>query len=253
MPPGSTLPRRTRPPDDSGPPRSDLPGGKADRSPAAPAPTGIATSADPRLAGLESWRELSVFLDGYARGRDPEGKSTQGIMHITRRSLWNSSRCPACGHTFREGDVVLVRDNEDGGSRTVLHNSAEFPCAGVPPELPAPPADDTADRFAAAIARFFPVRPSLSVLRLTERHCRLAEACIDKRRDCMLCGHTVRIGDRVVRCPCGLPKKLCYEVVHHDPAQGFRCYTTWMEFGKERQRCRNPLGSLTANPNPGSA
>jgi hypothetical protein len=232
--------------------------GQADGSkPAAPAatPPEVTTSADPRLAGLRSWRELSAFLDGYARGRDPEGTDADGTIHSTRRSLWIGSKCDICGHSFRNGDVVLVRHGEDGGPGTVVHRSADFPCADVPVE-PCDPgrasaADSTVEQFAAAVARFFPLRPGLAVLRLTDRHCRLAEAYVENRRTCMQCGHTVRIGDRIVRCPCGLPKKACTNVVHHDPAQGFPCYMAWTQFDNWRQRCANPAGSATSHPDPG--
>ena len=208
------------------------------------APSGPAeTSADPRLAGLEAWSALGAFVAAYARGRDPAATEAAGAMRTTLRSLWTGSPCGACGHTFRAGDVVRTEPGAGGAPGTVVHHDPDFLCAQGVPSAAAPSAPGTqsvSERFAAALTRFFPLAPGLKAVRLTPRHYQLAEPRLEKRRACMRCAHTLRVGEWIVRCPCGLPKQTCLNAVHHDPARGFTCYTDWVAYPKWRQRCGNP-------------
>jgi ribosomal protein S27AE len=43
------------------------------------------------------------------------------------------------------------------------------------------------------------------------------------RRRCPVCRHTVRVGDVVVRCPCGK----CGGVFHQDPLHHLTCWDNW--------------------------
>ncbi|MCP4663786.1 MAG: hypothetical protein GY856_51030 [bacterium] len=47
-------------------------------------------------------------------------------------------------------------------------------------------------------------------------------------RLCAVCGHTARLGEMVVRCPCGNgPGGVCPGVIHLDLARQLHCWNDW--------------------------
>jgi hypothetical protein len=169
---------------------------------------------------------------GVAEAMDPvNAAAVQGGRAVTTlRSHWLHRRCAACGHTFRTGDDVLVA--ADG---TVRHQSALLPCAGGESAPLLPPAEAAA--FFRGLEEAWPPPRDLPVCRLEEGDPLLAPPFAGFRRHvCVVCGHTLRRHDYVVRCPCSPRAPICQIVIHRDPLHGLHCWEAWNP-GAYRQHC----------------
>jgi hypothetical protein len=47
------------------------------------------------------------------------------------------------------------------------------------------------------------------------------------RRSCAVCGHTFRLHDHVIFCPCHPQERKCIVAIHRDPVHGLRCWEEW--------------------------
>jgi hypothetical protein len=172
------------------------------------------------------------FEHGIASALDPAnaGVVRGGQAVTTLLSRWLHLRCPSCGHTFRPGDEVDV--SADG---TVRHQSALLPCAG----------GGTAESIAsAASSEFFrgldeawPPPEDMPVVRLERGHPLLAPPLAAFRRHaCVICGHTLRLYDSVILCPCSPWEPICSVAIHRDPLHGLHCWEAW-RLEDERRHC----------------
>lgn len=225
--------------DANGPERPDAGtgAGAAVRSGTGAAGTGTeppTSSADPRLAGLEDWPGLAAFTAGFARGREPERES--GAVQVTARSLVTGKVCPRCGHSFRIGELVMIGGLEND-TLTAEHADG-CPSAAV---RATPREREVQHTFTAVLKALFPSEAGGSPSRLNAKCLGLGLAYHPHRRRCMLCAHTLRIGERVVLCPCGRDPVACGNSLHDDPARGLDCLTTWRSMGKWWESCRSPL------------
>lgn len=189
---------------------------------------------DPRLAGLRDWPDLEAFTTAFARGREPERES--GAVQVTARSLVTGERCPRCGHSFRLGEEVVVRGLEN--DVLVAQHAAGCPSAAV---RASPREREVQRTFTEVLKTLFPSEGGGRPTRLTAACMGLGEEYDPRRRHCMLCKHTLRIGERVVLCPCGRDPGDCGNPLHDDPARGLNCLQVWRTMDKWWMRCRNPL------------
>lgn len=179
----------------------------------------------------------AAVLRGLEIARDPRNAHVTD-PHTPRittiYSEWYRQICLRCGHTFREGDRVLPHPHKPG---RYLHEdpAAGFGCwsrlQGLPlvVTLPDDPPEVAAVRTAFLAGLHQHWRP--------QHADRLLDVIVVKpgdpwvRQTCPICGHTVRVGDQVVRCPCGQPG--CHGVFHQDISHHLTCWDTW---GRTRNR-----------------
>ncbi len=167
---------------------------------------------------------MDVYTDfqiGVTNAMDPVNKAIrEGQAITTLRSSWLHQRCKICGHTFRPGDEVNI--SRDG---TVLHNFALLPCAGEKNTTPGR-SEDTSEFFQGLDAAW--PSPNLTVRRLDEGDPLLAPPHSGFRRfTCAVCGHTLRVYDQVILCPCHPDAPLCKIAIHRDPINGLHCWDDW--------------------------
>jgi hypothetical protein len=182
----------------------------------------------PDLSALKA--EFKLGLEGAL---DPANASavSGGSRVTTLLSHWLHWNCPKCEHTFRPGDQVEI--DSDG---TVLHQSPLLPCARGGTAETAPTV--ILSEFFAGLDSSWPPPPDMEIIRLEEGHFLLAPPHAEfQRHRCWVCGHTLRLHDSVVRCPCSPKKPLCAVAIHRDPIHGLHCLNSW-----------NPQGTLKHCP-----
>jgi hypothetical protein len=173
------------------------------------------------------------FLRGIDAALDPANATVVrgGRAVTTLLSSWLHMRCPTCAHTFRTGDEVEV--SPDG---TVRHQSPLLACASGKTADAAPSAAVSA--FFAGLDEAWPPPWDMQVIRLEEGHVLLDPPTAGFRRHaCVVCGHTLRVHDSVVLCPCSPATPICGVAIHRDPLHGLHCLEAW-----------NPGGTLKYCP-----
>jgi hypothetical protein len=180
---------------------------------------------------------LSALLTEFERGHDgaldpANAAAVRGGQAVTTLlSHWLHTRCPTCAHTFRTGDRVKI--SADG---TVRHQSPSLPCASGGTAETAP--TKVLAEFFAGLDESWPPPPDLQVIRLEAGHVLLAPPHARfQRHACAVCGHTLRLHDSVVLCPCSPLRRLCAVAIHRDPLHGLHCLEAW-----------NPGGTLKYCP-----
>ncbi|NEO75337.1 hypothetical protein [Moorena sp. SIO4G3] len=165
-----------------------------------------------------------AFDQGVAVAIDPANNVAiqQGGEAITTlNSYWLHQRCPVCSHTFRLGDEVYIAED-----RTVRHNNALLPCAQGNATGSEPSPETSA--FFAGLDTAWPPPKDMPIVRLEAGHELLAPPLAGfQRHTCVVCGHTLRLNDHVVICPCSPHKPLCRIAVHRDLIHGLHCFDAW--------------------------
>ncbi len=166
--------------------------------------------------------ERTDFQLGVEYAMDPVNKAVrEGRAITTLRSYWLHQRCTVCGHTFRPNDEVRI--SRDG---SVLHNFALLPCAGE--KADAPGRSEQVLEFFQGLDAAWPPPPNLSIQRLEEGDPLIAPPQNGQRRySCAVCGHTLRLHDVVITCPCRMEPTKCKIAVHRDPLNGLHCWDDW--------------------------
>ena len=189
--------------------------------------TGQTAVAPPSGVAAEVALGVELGLEPQAGFADDQ---VSGVVTTRSSSWWNYRRCKTCGQTFRRGDRVLI----DAVARTTRHLAPELAC-GTDPDAPAATkaGGDRAD-FAAGVQATWP--PNVPVTRIEAGDWRLPRPDSTWQAPaCLYCGHTFRVGEYVVVCPCrsdqGLPPA-CATAVHRDPAAGLPCWDNWQPSGK---------------------
>jgi hypothetical protein len=179
----------------------------------------------------ESSADEAELLLGIEAGLDPQPAvelvEADGTALTSASSWWNYRLCKTCGHTFRRGDRVRV----DQAARTVAHLEPALGCVAVP--LADGSGESTeAAAFAAGLLAQWPPLLDMPVARISAGDWRLPSPGTGRRAPvCLYCGHTFRVGEYVVVCPCRAGEQLCGATVHRDPAAGLPCWERWRPDG----------------------
>ena len=174
----------------------------------------------------------SLFDQGLTAAMDPVNALSiqEGTAITTLNSYWLHQHCSQCGHTFRPGDEVYISKD-----RTVLHNSALLPCAKKSPISSHSPAETTA--FFQGLDTSWCPPKCLPIKRLEEGDPLLAPPYAGfQRHSCAICGHTLRLHDLVVICPCQPQTPLCQIAIHRDPIHGLHCWELWDNWDADKDR-----------------
>jgi hypothetical protein len=152
------------------------------------------------------------------------------------RSPWYRRRCAECRHTFRVGDPAatcprcgrvyhwnpiqgldclgVVFDNEAG--RCICRGERILEPPPIPADLVAA---EPMGAFVGGLAREYSAYGGQRPVVVTPE----LEGLL-----CAVCGHTVRLRELVVHCPCGNgPGGLCPAVIHLDFARQLHCWNDW--------------------------
>jgi len=169
------------------------------------------------------------FERGLEAGLDPQPddqRDVSGEAVTSLNSWWHYRRCSTCGHTFRRGDRVLIRQ-EPGVARVVGHLDPVLDCAAdQASEITASAAELAA--FAEGLLAAWPPSEDLPITSLDAGDSRLAKPVGHfERSKCMFCAHTFRRGELVIVCPCQPSGPFCDAAVHRDPARGLVCWESW--------------------------
>jgi hypothetical protein len=172
---------------------------------------------------------------GIAVSMDPindEAIQTGGKATTTLNSHWLHQRCTICSHSFRLGDRVEI--NAETG--IVLHNSVLLPCAqGL--QLHSEDTPVTTDFFTGLDAAW-PPPPDIKTRRLETGESLLKPPSHGfQRHTCFVCGHTFRLHDHVVICPCSPNNPLCEIAVHRDLIHGLHCFDAWNPRANQQRYC----------------
>ena len=144
-----------------------------------------------------------------------------GLAVTTIRSFWLHQRCEVCAHTFRVGDEV---DITEGGR--VRHSSGLLPCARRERVAPEPLMES--NDFFEGLYEAWPPPEGLPIIRLDFTSALVAAPYAGFRRHaCAVCGHTLRVNDHVVICPCSVKEPLCQTAIHSDRINGLPCLESW--------------------------
>jgi hypothetical protein len=164
----------------------------------------------------------------------PEQDDTEGVAITRVSSWWNHLRCRSCGHTFRRGDRVRVRTRD----RSVVHLVPGLGCADT---TDADQAQEEIDAFRGGLLSAWPPKAGIRLQQLARDDWRIPRGPDDLRESnvCLHCGHTFRVGEVVVVCPCrpaltqaGEQKTAaCGRAIHRDPALGLSCWESWRPDG----------------------
>ncbi len=154
----------------------------------------------------------------------------------TPRSPWYRRRCAECRHTFRVDDPAATCprcgrvyhwnpiQGLDCLGVVFDHEEGRCICRGEPiPELPPMPDRRTRPEQMAAFVGGLALEWSA----YGDREPVIVTPGLEGRL-CAVCGHTVRLRETVVRCPCGNgPGKVCPAVIHLDFALRLHCWNDW--------------------------
>jgi hypothetical protein len=168
-----------------------------------------------------------------------------GQALTTLNSSWLHQVCIECDHTFRLGDEVDI--SKDG---VVRHSSALLPCA-KPDQKPDDIAAETTNFF-QGMDETWPPPENMTIVRLEKEHPLLAPPDGKFRRHkCVVCGHTFRLHDHVVICPCRAndkdmynPSKKCMVAIHRDLIHGLHCLDAWNPNANNQKFCPVTLRKL---------
>jgi len=169
---------------------------------------------------LEQLRDK--FKQGQAIAMDPVNALTiqQGEAVTTLSSYWLHQRCDQCGHTFRAGDNVVIEPDNP-----IRHHSALLSCAD--PAAGSEPSAD-ASAFFQGYDTTCPPPPHAPIKRLEDGEPLLAPPYAGfQRHSCAICGHTLRLSDLVIICPCQPQNPRCQIAIHRDPNHGLHCWELW--------------------------
>jgi hypothetical protein len=170
------------------------------------------------------------LLLGIAAGLEPRADvadyTVDGVVITRPSSWWNHTRCRTCGHTFRRGDRALV----DSSAGTVEHLMPGLGCA-ADPDSPGPAGADDRAEFSDGLLSTWPANVPLTLI--APGDWRLPRPGSGWRAPtCLYCGHTFRVGEYVVACPCQPTRAVCGAAVHRDPASGLPCWDRWRPSGR---------------------
>jgi hypothetical protein len=208
----------------------------------------------------DTYGEVDAFWQGVEAGHlpDPQGQGEASSIAVTDgKSPWLGIRCGTCNQTFRPGDQVRLKpDGTVGHLDPALDRSPVDPAddehSRPDDDQAAPAAQGPAhsDGFAEGLLMAWPPPRDVPVFRLgpadwqvtTPRNGSTAPTCPG-------CGHTFRIGDMVIICPCAGPdgdprREYCRIAVHRDPARGLCCWDDWAPDGQLR-RCPRTFEQLS--------
>ena len=175
------------------------------------------------------------FNQGLASATDPENEislQTGGAAITTLQSFWLYRLCPVCKHTFRLHDPVQI----DAGG-VIRHDSALLPCAkNTEPDLEQ--STEEIKAFFSGLDEAWPPPADIPVQRLDFGH-RLLSPPLGgfKRHSCAVCGHTLRLHDHVIICPCSPLAPKCEKAVHRDPLHGLHCFEKWNPGANSQNYC----------------
>ena len=177
---------------------------------------------------------IKQFDQGIELISDPENNLTiqnSGDAITSLHSFWLGENCQVCAHTFRLGDTVFIDKN-----RQVFHNSALLPCAKegqVAIEI----SHEISDFF-EGLSETWPPPKNIPITRLEHGHELLAPKRGGfKRKTCAVCGHTFRLHDHVIICPCSPNDPKCMTAIHRDPIHGLHCYEAWNPGANKQEYC----------------
>lgn len=181
-----------------------------------------------------SQNAYEIFQQGLLSATDQENQlsvQTGGKATTSLQSFWLHQHCIECSHTFRLGDEVEIYDNG-----TVKHASPKLPCAQK--EVNPKKTSDELTAFYAGLDEAWPPPKDKPVKRLEEGDPLLAEPFGGfKRRTCAVCGHTLRLHDHVIICPCDPKNPKCEKAVHRDPLHGLHCFENWNPGANSQHHC----------------
>jgi hypothetical protein len=175
-----------------------------------------------------------AFKDGMAMARDPRNaqcRHPDEIRTTTIYSPWLLQVCQICHHTFREDDHVLPDPEHPermlhADARSALHCWSRAQRRVAVPTTGAPANMEIRTAFLQGLhAHWCPTGNRDTEL------VQPGSPLIGRR--CPICRHTVRIGDQVVRCPCG---RQCGGVFHQDITRHLTCWDAWNR-GEQRTYC----------------
>jgi hypothetical protein len=188
-------------------------------------------------------QDLTAELSrGIAVSMDPVNDlaiQTGGKATTTLNSHWLHQRCPACSHSFRLGDRVEI--NAETG--VILHNSTLLPCAqGLNLD---PMASPVTTDFFVGLDEAWPAPPDIQTRRLEAGESLLKPPSNGfQRHTCFVCGHTFRLHDHVVICPCSPNQPRCEIAVHRDLIHGLHCFDAWNPRANKQRYCPVTLKEL---------
>ena len=157
-------------------------------------------------------------------------------VRTSPRSRWYRRRCAECRHTFRVGDLAAVCPrcqlvyhwNPIHGLDClgVVHDNDHTCRCGEPvpePEL----IPDTLARPEHMASFMDGLSREWSAFGDQKPQVVTSQSGLEGRL-CAVCGHTVRLREMVVRCPCGNgPDGECPGVIHLDLARQLHCWNDW--------------------------
>lgn len=171
---------------------------------------------------------------GIEAGLEPQAgfadDEASGVVTTRSSSWWNYRRCKTCGHMFRRGDRALI----NAVARTVQHLVPGLACGTDPDAAAVAAPGGDRDQFTAGLLATWPA--NVPLMQIEAGDWRLPRpGGTWQAPACLYCGHTFRVGEYVVVCPCqsdqGLPPA-CATAVHRDPAAGLPCWDNWQPSGK---------------------
>ncbi|RZT79589.1 hypothetical protein EV382_2805 [Micromonospora violae] len=179
---------------------------------------------------LNSHDEEADFEAGVAAAVDPQRYlqgDVSGLAVTGLHSWWNHLSCDGCGHSFRRGERVKVSVTPRAAYHADLPGECPRPAGG---EASVELLDTDVAEFADGVETAWPA--GHTVLRLAPGDWRVARPPAPLQRTrCLVCAHTLRVGERVVVCPCSPQRPECAATVHRDPAAGLTCWETWRPNG----------------------
>lgn len=156
----------------------------------------------------------------------------------TLESQWLGKYCPTCSHSFRLGDQVMI---SEGG--IIYHNADLLPC--LKKKRVSAQTSHELNLFYKGLDESWPPPKNIKIVRLEHGHELLAEPKAGfKRHTCAVCGHTLRLFDHVVICPCSPNDPKCLTAIHRDPIHGLHCFEAWNPGANGQKYCPVTLRKL---------
>ena len=181
--------------------------------------------------------DVRQFELGSNAGQYPKPASAEeeGITITTGNSPWLGIRCGTCNQTFRRGDRVRLDQ-----VRGIQHLAPGLLCARDVSDdsADAAPRGRDIEQFTAGLLTEWPPLNGAPVRALTERDWQVTRPSSGPASPvCPGCGHTFRVGDAVIICPCAVTPDderhaSCQLAVHRDPASGLACWDDWRPAGR---------------------